>query len=193
MPALTNPKYERYAQELAKGKTADDAYAVAGYKQNRKNASRLKANEDILGRIAELLAERESIHAQATADAVKSLGLTKGWVIETLMENVAKAMQATAMRNENGDPIGEFQYQGSVANKALEKLVTFKPDLLVVSAGFDAYARDPLLQMSLEPEDFATFGQWLSNIGIPVAVVLEGGYSDDLPELIDAFLTAWQS
>ena len=80
-----------------------------------------------------------------------------------------------------------------VANKALEKLVTFKPDLLVVSAGFDAYARDPLLQMSLEPEDFATFGQWLSNIGIPVAVVLEGGYSDDLPELIDAFLTAWQS
>ena len=122
MPALTNPKYERYAQELAKGKTADDAYAVAGYKQNRKNASRLKANEDILGRIAELLAEREFIHAQATSDAVKSVGLTKGWVIETLMENVAKAMQAQAVRDDEGNVIGEFSYQGSVANKALELL-----------------------------------------------------------------------
>lgn len=79
-----------------------------------------------------------------------------------------------------------------VASQALEKLNTFKPDLLLVSAGFDAYARDPLLQMTLEREDFAKFGGWLSNIGIPVAVVLEGGYSDELPELIDAFLTAWQ-
>jgi acetoin utilization deacetylase AcuC-like enzyme len=80
-----------------------------------------------------------------------------------------------------------------VAKWALERLITFKPDLLLVSAGFDAYARDPLLQLTLEPEDFAKFGEWLSAIGIPVAVVLEGGYSNDLPELIDAFLTAWQS
>ena len=78
-----------------------------------------------------------------------------------------------------------------VSKHALEKLIAFKPDLLLVSAGFDAYARDPLLQLTLEPEDFAQFGDWLKNIEIPVAVVLEGGYSDDLPELIDAFLTAW--
>jgi acetoin utilization deacetylase AcuC-like enzyme len=80
-----------------------------------------------------------------------------------------------------------------VAKYSLEKLVKFKPDLLLVSAGFDAYARDPLLQMALEREDFAKFGEWLSKIDIAVAVVLEGGYSDELPELIDAFLTAWQS
>ena len=67
------------------------------------------------------------------------------------------------------------------------------PDLLLVSAGFDAYARDPLLQMTLECEDFGTFGEWLSKIEIPVAVVLEGGYSNDLPELIDAFLSAWKA
>jgi acetoin utilization deacetylase AcuC-like enzyme len=65
--------------------------------------------------------------------------------------------------------------------------------LLLVSAGFDAYSRDPLLQMTLEREDFAEFGEWLNNIDTPVAAVLEGGYSDELPELIDAFLTAWQS
>lgn len=79
------------------------------------------------------------------------------------------------------------------ARQALEKLVAFKPDLLLVSAGFDAYARDPLLQMTLEPEDFSSFGKWLHQLEIHVATVLEGGYSDELPELIDSFLTAWQS
>jgi acetoin utilization deacetylase AcuC-like enzyme len=78
-----------------------------------------------------------------------------------------------------------------VAKRALDKLVAFKPELLLVSAGFDAYARDPLLQMTLEPEDFSTFGEWLRQLDIPVATILEGGYSDDLPELIDAFLTSW--
>ncbi len=78
-----------------------------------------------------------------------------------------------------------------VAKLALEKLVAFKPDLLLVSAGFDAYARDPLLQMTLEREDFATLGDWLRQLDIPIATILEGGYSDDLPELIDVFLTAW--
>ncbi len=80
-----------------------------------------------------------------------------------------------------------------VAKRALDKLVAFKPELLLVSAGFDAYARDPLVQMTLQPEDFATFGEWMSQLDVPVATILEGGYSEDLPELIDAFLTAWQS
>lgn len=78
-----------------------------------------------------------------------------------------------------------------VAERALEKLLKFKPDLLLVSAGFDAYSGDPLVQMTLEQEDFAMFGTWLRKICIPVAAILEGGYSDDLPELVDAFLTSW--
>ncbi len=77
-----------------------------------------------------------------------------------------------------------------VAKRALETLIAFKPDLFLVSAGFDAYARDPLLQLTLEREDFAQFGNWLRNVDSAVAVSLEGGYSDDLPELIDAFLAA---
>src|SRR6266404_7051520 len=90
-----------------------------------------------------------------------------------------------------------------VCKHALDKLVSFKPNLILVSAGFDAYARDPLVQMTLETEDFAAFGDWLGKIdspspnsgvaGIPVGAILEGGYSDDLPELIDAFLGAWDS
>jgi acetoin utilization deacetylase AcuC-like enzyme len=79
-----------------------------------------------------------------------------------------------------------------VAERALEKLLKFKPDLLLVSAGFDAYFADPLVQMMLELEDFEKFGEWLRSGGIPTAAMLEGGYSDELPKLIDAFLTAWE-
>lgn len=78
-----------------------------------------------------------------------------------------------------------------VCKRALDRLITFKPSLIFVSAGFDAYARDPLVQMTLEREDFASLGQWLREIDVPVGAILEGGYSDDLPELIDAFLTSW--
>jgi acetoin utilization deacetylase AcuC-like enzyme len=79
----------------------------------------------------------------------------------------------------------------NVCKHALKELIAFKPSVLLVSAGFDGYARDPLVQMTLEAEDFAAFGEWLHKIDIPVAAILEGGYSDDLPELIDSFLSAW--
>lgn len=75
--------------------------------------------------------------------------------------------------------------------RALDQLVAFKPNLLLVSAGFDAYASDPITEMTLAPEDFATFGRWLRETGIPAGAILEGGYSDALPELIDGFLSSW--
>src|SRR5881398_3330243 len=78
-----------------------------------------------------------------------------------------------------------------IARRSFDNLKDFNPELLLVSAGFDAYARDPLLQLTLEREDFATLGEWLGDIEVPVAVVLECGYGNDLPELIDAFLFAW--
>jgi len=103
---------------------------------------------------------------------------------------------AKSFANIDNYPVAPFTPRDElveVAERSLEKLIALKPDMLLVSAGFDAYARDPLLQLTLEREDFAKFGKWLSNLDIPVAVVLEGGYSDELPLLIDAFLSAWQS
>ena len=80
---------------------------------------------------------------------------------------------------------------------SLDAVVAFAPDLILVSAGFDAYVRDPITAMTLEREDFATLGHWLAEIrnthGIPAAALLEGGYSPDLPLLIDAFLSAWEN
>jgi len=96
--------------------------------------------------------------------------------------------------NIDNYPVAPFTPRSELLDRAeavLDKLIAFKPNLLLVSAGFDAYVRDPLLQLTLEREDFAKFGEWLSNIDHSVAVVLEGGYSEDLPELIDAFLTSW--
>lgn len=72
--------------------------------------------------------------------------------------------------------------------RALEDVGRFKPDLLAVSAGFDAYARDPLAQGTLEAEDFYQIGQVIRKMGIPTFSVLEGGYSRDLPELVFAYL-----
>jgi len=71
---------------------------------------------------------------------------------------------------------------------ALEKLLQTKPDLIGVSAGFDAYSGDPLAQGTLESEDFYWLGQKLRETGKPMFHLLEGGYSRALPELILAYL-----
>jgi acetoin utilization deacetylase AcuC-like enzyme len=72
--------------------------------------------------------------------------------------------------------------------RALDDLKKFKPELVGVSAGFDAYARDPLAQGTLEAEDFQWLGQSVRGLGVPAFSLLEGGYSKELPELIFAYL-----
>jgi len=100
----------------------------------------------------------------------------------------------TSFANVDNYPIAPDTPRAEYVNaidRALQKLLLSKPELLLVSAGFDGYAGDPLVQMTLELEDFATFGKWLGELDVPAAAVLEGGYSDEVPELIDAFLSAW--
>ena len=79
----------------------------------------------------------------------------------------------------------------ALIERALQTLLEFKPGLILVSAGFDAYAGDPIMQMTLQREDFAICGRWLRDSGVLAGAILEGGYSDELPELIDTFLTTW--
>ena len=88
-------------------------------------------------------------------------------------------------------PVAPFapreQYRKALS-KALEDLRAYKPQLIGVSAGFDAYSGDPLAQGSLEIEDYHWLGTELRRFDVPVFSLLEGGYSDDLPELIFAYL-----
>jgi acetoin utilization deacetylase AcuC-like enzyme len=88
-------------------------------------------------------------------------------------------------------PVAPFSsredYRAALA-KALADLKQFNPELIAVSAGFDAYAEDPLANSPLLAEDFHWLGKELRNVGVPMFSLLEGGYSDDLPEIIFAYL-----
>jgi phage terminase small subunit len=55
MPVLKNAKHEAFAQGLAKGLSASEAYVGAGYKESRSAASRLSTNVNIEQRVAELV------------------------------------------------------------------------------------------------------------------------------------------
>ncbi|MCX7872151.1 MAG: histone deacetylase [Verrucomicrobiae bacterium] len=71
---------------------------------------------------------------------------------------------------------------------SLEDLKKFNPDVIAVSAGFDGYKNDPLGTESLEIEDYYWLGRQLRKTGKMIFCALEGGYSNELPELILAFL-----
>lgn len=111
MGMLKNNRHELFAQALAQGKTADEAYAEAGYVKNRCNASRLKTTENITKRLAELQGR-----------ATKGVVLTKQWILERLIANAERAMQAEPVLDREGHETGEYTYQGNVANRALELL-----------------------------------------------------------------------
>lgn len=93
MPALLNPRHERFARELASGKTASDAYEIAGFKRNDGNASTLKGKQSISKRVAELQAEQAETARKATELAAERLSIDREWVLARLVEN---AMQARA-------------------------------------------------------------------------------------------------
>lgn len=94
-------------------------------------------------------------------------------------------------RNCFNYPVGpgtpRLTYRAKLAH-ALDDLRSFRPDLVAVSAGFDAYLRDPLADGTLLPEDFYWLGQMLRALNVPLFTLLEGGYSRDLPALILAYL-----
>lgn len=80
MPVLSNPKHERFAQELAKGKTQIEAYTEAGYEPHDSAAARLFGNVRIQARVAEIQ-ERAAVRTEITI-----AGLT-----ESLMRLASKA------------------------------------------------------------------------------------------------------
>jgi phage terminase small subunit len=116
MPTLRNPRHERFAQELATGQTADAAYVLAGYRENRSNAARLSANRDILKRVAEIQSlgaefaaiTIETLIAEAEAARSKAMG-EKGGANAAVAAITAKAKLAGLWREKvaQTDPSGE--------------------------------------------------------------------------------------
>jgi len=74
---------------------------------------------------------------------------------------------------------------------ALDRIRKFQPDLVGVSMGFDTYEHDPLTQFGLKRRDYFKIGKAVQSIDIPTFGILEGGYHDDLPVLIEEYLAGW--
>jgi acetoin utilization deacetylase AcuC-like enzyme len=71
-----------------------------------------------------------------------------------------------------------------MAREVFPAIAAFQPQLLLVSAGFDAHAEDPLAPLALQDEDYAWVGEEIARLSLHVCkgrVVssLEGGYSLD--------------
>jgi acetoin utilization deacetylase AcuC-like enzyme len=70
----------------------------------------------------------------------------------------------------------------------------FEPDLLLVSAGFDAHERDPLAEMEVTVDGFRELAKRCAALAPRLAAVLEGGYeTETLPFLVEAALEGFDS
>ena len=86
--------------------------------------------------------------------------------------------------------IGEADYLELFDQVALPAVRSFAPDLLIVSAGFDAHRDDPLCSLGLTSGAFARMTESVADIGSGQVFVLEGGYDlDALEESVLAVLT----
>ena len=79
----------------------------------------------------------------------------------------------------------------ALAREVAPALEAFDPDLLLVSAGFDSAAGDPIGGLRVTEEGFATLTAQARRICERLAFVLEGGYNTrTLPGLVGSVLAA---
>ncbi len=84
---------------------------------------------------------------------------------------------------------GDADYLRVLDEIVAPALERFAPDLVVVSAGFDAHADDPLAGMRVTADGFRAMAERITRYAPRVAAVLEGGYNlRTLPDLVDAAL-----
>jgi acetoin utilization deacetylase AcuC-like enzyme len=82
---------------------------------------------------------------------------------------------------------GDPEYRAAFGELIEPSVRAFAPDLLLVSAGFDAHAGDPLAAMEVSEEGFFELARRCAGLAPRVAAVLEGGYNlDTLPGLVAA-------
>jgi acetoin utilization deacetylase AcuC-like enzyme len=91
---------------------------------------------------------------------------------------------------------GGAKFRAAFENVILPQLRKFDPELIIVSAGFDAHYRDPLASLNLKADDFGWVTRKLmdvadSSAGGRIVSVLEGGYDlQGLQESVAAHVSA---
>ncbi|NEQ31899.1 MAG: histone deacetylase [Leptolyngbya sp. SIO4C5] len=88
-----------------------------------------------------------------------------------LHDNVLNLPMAAGSTLQNYQPMFEQQI--------VPRLQAFQPDLLIVSAGYDANYADPLAGIALRPSDYKIFTQYCLAITPRILFGLEGGYDYD--------------
>lgn len=84
----------------------------------------------------------------------------------------------------------EPRYLEAFTDEIIPAVRMYRPDLLIISAGFDAHKDDPLGGMRLTEDSFVKFTDLVKDIA-PVVSVLEGGYNlDALARSVEAHLRA---
>jgi phage terminase small subunit len=113
MPVLKNARHEKFAQAIAKGKTADEAYVEAGYSFNRGNAARMKANESIRKRAEQITARVSEKAEWSAADRLISL---KALHDASLKDDRRTAIAAIAEANKMQGSYAPTKHQHAGAN-----------------------------------------------------------------------------
>jgi acetoin utilization deacetylase AcuC-like enzyme len=99
-------------------------------------------------------------------------------------------------------PLGYRASEGDlklVFDEIIDPIISkFKPEFLAISAGFDAFERDPIGVLGVTMKGFEYIGQQLKliadKLNIPYAHFLEGGYNINfLPNLLSAYITPFIS
>ena len=105
------PRQQRFVEEYAIKHNATQAAVKAGY------SARTAAQQG-----ARLLKDAKVCAAVTVLDekAARDCGLSVEWVLRGLRENFERAMQAVPVLDREGKPTGDYQYEGAVANRALE-------------------------------------------------------------------------
>jgi acetoin utilization deacetylase AcuC-like enzyme len=84
---------------------------------------------------------------------------------------------------------GDAEYLDALERSVEPAVARFAPDLVLVSAGFDAHEEEPLAEMRVSEEGFRELCRRCAALGPRLAAVLEGGYNlETLPRLVEAAL-----
>ncbi|MGZ8715792.1 MAG: histone deacetylase family protein, partial [Gaiellaceae bacterium] len=89
---------------------------------------------------------------------------------------------------------GDEEYVRAFEETVEPAVARFEPELVLVSAGFDAHRDDPLADMRVSEDGFRELSRRCAALAPRVAAVLEGGYEvETLPGLVQAALDGFQS
>jgi len=89
---------------------------------------------------------------------------------------------------------GDDEYLAAFTELVEPAVAAFDPHLVLVAAGFDAHADDPLAHMQVTERGFEELARRSAQLGPRCAAVLEGGYNlETLPRLVEAAIRGFDS